>query len=62
MLNEHIKMMTKRKDPACESIDNLIALIKIYTGNAAYQDMKTVVRNSNFQIMTNYLDLLMRGL
>tara|TARA_B110000285_G_C14986963_1_gene544341 strand:- start:465 stop:587 length:123 start_codon:yes stop_codon:yes gene_type:complete len=40
--------MTKRKDPACETIDNFVALIKIYTGNAAYQDMKKLVRNSNF--------------
>ena len=51
-------MMKSSKDNHFKNIENFKALIKCYTANAAYQDMKTVVRKSNFHYLKHYLNLL----
>ena len=58
MFNDHIKMIKEMKDPEFQKIDAFKALIKCYTANAAYQDMKKVVRKSNYFDLKNYLNLL----
>ena len=57
-LNDKLK---NPKDSELREIDSFKALIKCYTANAAKEDMKTVVRKQQFNYLSNYMFLLLRG-
>ena len=59
MLNDHLDQIKEVKNASNEKKkENFIRLIKGYTANAAYEDMKTVMRKSKFNDLKIYLNLL----
>ena len=60
-MKKHLDGISKTKNFQFNTLDSFMALIKCYTGNAAYEDMKTVMRQSRFHNLKNYLYLLFKG-
>ena len=58
---DHLKQIEKSKDIEFKKKESFKALTKCYTANAAYEEIKTVMRKSRFHDLQTYLYLFFKG-